>query len=398
MLNNIEYYLKEKTIISDLENIYQDFIENNELYIGHMFDNCILNNLTENIYIIFSQFNTINNNDNDTEKKYIYNLIENIIFKNSNICQSPIQDDSIIFYLENKIRYLESIPQPEQRTPEWYTFRNNRLTASDLFAAIDEKQSRRKYDLILKKCNYDIPFIGGDAINHGIKFEPMATEIYEKINNVKILEFGCLPHMHIDYFGASPDGIVSYESKNKDYVGRMLEIKCPKSRKIDGIIPIGYYYQIQGQLEVCDLEYCDFLECDFQLYNSKDEFFDDTNLDNPLFNLNNQYKGIIIEIYDNISKKTNYTYCSDEYITSITKFKEFESKIISNILDTNNLELIGTSCWYLNKINTVLVKRDRDFFNKTFGKIKAFWDSVLYNRQTNCKDIPDKIKGNLKLL
>ena len=218
MLNNIEYYLKEKTIISDLENIYQDFIENNELYIGHMFDNCILNNLTENIYIIFSQFNTINNNDNDTEKKYIYNLIENIIFKNSNICQSPIQDDSIIFYLENKIRYLESIPQPEQRTPEWYTFRNNRLTASDLFAAIDEKQSRRKYDLILKKCNYDIPFIGGDAINHGIKFEPMATEIYEKINNVKILEFGCLPHMHIDYFGASPDGIVSYESKNKDYV------------------------------------------------------------------------------------------------------------------------------------------------------------------------------------
>ena len=55
--------------------------------------------------------------------------------------------------------------------------------------------------------------------------------------------------MHIDYFGASPDGIVSYESKNKDYVGRMLEIKCPKSRKIDGIIPIGYYYQIQGQLE-----------------------------------------------------------------------------------------------------------------------------------------------------
>ena len=62
------------------------------------------------------------------------------------------------------------------------------------------------------------------------------------------------------------------------------------------------------------------------------------------------------------------------------------------------MELIGTSCWYLNKINTVLVKRDRDFFNKTFGKIKAFWDSVLYNRQTNCKDIPDKIKGNLKLL
>ena len=134
--------------------------------------------------------------------------------KNSNICKSPPHDESIVYYLENKIKYLETIPQPEQRTPEWYIFRNNRLTASDLYAAVDEKQSRRKYDLILKKCNYDIPFISGDAINHGIKFEPMATEIYEKIHDVKVLEFGCLPHMHIDFFGASPDGPKQREGRN----------------------------------------------------------------------------------------------------------------------------------------------------------------------------------------
>jgi len=395
MLNNIEYYFKEKNIISDLENIYHDFIENNDLDSGHLYDNCVLNNLKENIYIIFSQFNNV---DDNKEELYINNLIENIILKNSNICKSPPHDESIVYYLENKIKYLETIPQPEQRTPEWYIFRNNRLTASDLYAAVDEKQSRRKYDLILKKCNYDIPFISGDAINHGIKFEPMATEIYEKIHDVKVLEFGCLPHMHIDFFGASPDGIVSYESNNKDYVGRMLEIKCPKSRKIDGIIPIGYYYQIQGQLEVCDLEYCDFVECDFQLYSNKDDFFNDTSINNPLFNTKEQYKGIIIEIFDNKSKKTNYTYCSDEYITNITKYKEFESKIISTILSSDTLELIGTSLWYLNKINIVLVKRDREFFNKIFGKIKGFWDSVLYNRSNNCADIPDKLKLGLNKL
>ena len=28
-------------------------------------------------------------------------------------------------------------------------------------------------------------------------------------------------------FGASPDGIVEWESENKNYVGRMLEIKMP---------------------------------------------------------------------------------------------------------------------------------------------------------------------------
>ena len=33
----------------------------------------------------------------------------------------------------------------------------------------------------------------------------------------------------------------------------MLEIKCPKSRPITGIIPPVYFGQVQGQLEVCKL-------------------------------------------------------------------------------------------------------------------------------------------------
>ena len=64
----------------------------------------------------------------------------------------------------------------------------------------------------------------------------MATT-YERRNNLIIDEYGCIPHPEIDYFGASPDGIVSYESLNRNFIGRMLEIKCPKSRKIDGNIP-----------------------------------------------------------------------------------------------------------------------------------------------------------------
>ena len=35
----------------------------------------------------------------------------------------------------------------------------------------------------------------------------------------------------------------------------MLEIKCPKSRKLNGFVPEYYLAQVQGQLEVCDLEY-----------------------------------------------------------------------------------------------------------------------------------------------
>ena len=38
----------------------------------------------------------------------------------------------------------------------------------------------------------------------------------------------------------------------------MLEIKCPTKRPITGFIPEYYHYQVQGQLEVCNLNYCDF--------------------------------------------------------------------------------------------------------------------------------------------
>ena len=45
--------------------------------------------------------------------------------------------------------------------------------------------------------------------------------------------------------------------------GRMLEIKCPYSRVINGIVPDNYEVQMQIQLEVCDLEICDFCKLEY---------------------------------------------------------------------------------------------------------------------------------------
>ena len=55
----------------------------------------------------------------------------------------------------------------------------------------------------------------------------------------------------------------------------MLEIKCPYSREITGIVPQMYWKQVQGQLEVCDLEVCDFLECKITQYDSQEQFYED---------------------------------------------------------------------------------------------------------------------------
>lgn len=337
------------------------------------------------------------------------NELGGIITATSNPSQS--------LYLETKIKYLELLPQPEQRTPEWYIFRNNRLTASDLNTVIDEynkmlykknyKLSAKYKELICKKCGVEFPFIKGAAIQHGIKFEPIATSIYETRNDLTILEFGCLPHPHIPFFGASPDGITSYNSNNKHYIGRMLEIKCPKSRPINGIIPAGYYAQMQGQLEVCDLEYCDYLECDFQFYKSPDAFFNDYNdhsnkdlYENKHFvkTISSKEKGIILELYNTDTKQYLFNYAPASILNDRETFNKWEQTFISSIFNENktHIEYIGTIYWYLNKFNTILVKRDRDWFNSNFIKIQHFWNNVLKYRSEGTDTINTKKKNTFK--
>ena len=105
--------------------------------------------------------------------------------------------------------------------------------------------------------------------------------MYEQIKNVKVHEFGCLPHPNYDYLAASPDGITDD--------GVMLEIKCPYSRQITGIPPIYYWYQMQLQLEVCNLNECDYLECNIKEYNNEEEFLRDNTV---------EYKGVLIKVND----------------------------------------------------------------------------------------------------
>lgn len=364
--------------ILDIELITGDIFDNNNVSVhDEDFDAVKMMELINNIYC---HANDLQQND----AILLENLKETILtILDKKLCVvSPIYNQSELLLLESKIKYLETIPQPEQRTPEWYTFRNDRLTASDLLYAIDCSNKKRE-EIIKKKCGYNPPFTPGQAILHGIKYEPIATQIYESRNDLIIMEFGCLPHQHIPFFGASPDGIVSYKSNNKNCIGRMLEIKCPKSRTITGIIPDSYYAQIQGQLEVCDLEYCDFLECDIKEYNDKNAFFEDSPESGLSCHLraNNNEKGIIIEIYDTKEKKNNYIYCNQKFQNK-EEFDAWEDKEIDKILEKEEMEYLGTTFWYLKQYSCVLVDRNRTWFNKRYIKIKEFWDDVLKTRNS----------------
>ena len=369
-------------MIEDLFNIINDVFSNNDLDGDDLYDNTIYEDIKMMVLDIYSHINDITTSDEVEEAE---NQINKLLYQRQNIVNDPIYTESDILYLEAKIKHLEQIPQPEQRSEEWHIFRNNRLTASDFYNVMEKGAISQRNNLIKKKCGVDMPFLTNDAILHGIKFEELAVKVYEKNNNVIVKEFGCLPHPIIPFFGASPDGIVCYDSKNKNYVGRMLEIKCPKSRKITGIIPDGYFAQVQGQLEVCDLEYCDFLECDFQKFKCGDDFFKEETRE----------KGIIVEFYDTKLKKNINYYSKEEYEKSQEEFKKWEDSLINEIYTNDHLEYLTTTYWYLNKLNVVLVKRDRNYFTNNYGNIKNFWDDVLKYREIGIDKLPSTKKRNI---
>ena len=129
-----------------------------------------------------------------------------------------------------KMEKLKRLKLPEQRSEEWYKIRERILTASSLADAIGEGHFCTREELLLQKCGGprgEVPF---EIVEWGVMYEPVATTFYEKLNNLTVLEFGLVPHPEFKIFGASPDGICDVDSP-PDYIGRMLEIKCPPKKK-----------------------------------------------------------------------------------------------------------------------------------------------------------------------
>ncbi len=322
----------------------------------------------------------------------------------------PIYTDEDLDIIDNKFKVINSHNNHAQRSMEWYNFRWERLTASDLAKALGEKGDKSKLDLIYQKA---IPLeqyikkresfsLGGQpAIQHGVCFEPVATALYEFYNNLTVKEYGCLPHLSINYLAASPDGICDSRNDNPDYHGRMLEIKCPYSRIITGIPKLEYYMQVQLQLEVCDLEYCDFLECDIRTYSGMRSFLDDSPVlkDEPesvSYNLtkSGKKKGVLYEYQEKNEmgdKNTKYKYCPLTYTDD--QVSEWIIATKDEIMGNTNYIPIGCKYWWIEEYNVTLLKRERDYFNKMLVRLNEFWDSVLYYRNSpkNIEELEIKI-------
>jgi putative phage-type endonuclease len=157
-------------------------------------------------------------------------------------------------------RVLEKLlksPGITQRTPDWYEARKTMITASDAAQALGRGKFGTQLEFFHRKLErVTVDYSSIPPLQWGVKYEPVATTIYEHLFGVTVHEFGLLQHPRFPFVGASPDGINDH--------GIMLEIKCPYRRNIDGTVPEQYAMQMQLQLDVCDLDECDYFECEFE--------------------------------------------------------------------------------------------------------------------------------------
>jgi hypothetical protein len=139
-----------------------------------------------------------------------------------------------------------------QKSDEWLALRGTMLTASDVATALGENPYEKPSSLILKKCGVPSEFRGNDATRHGEKYENIARDLYCEKTGEVAHDLGLVQHPEIPWLGGSADGVT--ES------GKLLEIKCPMSRKIKNEVPKYYLAQLQILMEVLNLEECDFIQ------------------------------------------------------------------------------------------------------------------------------------------
>ena len=271
-----------------------------------------------------------------------------------------------------QVERLKAIPHIEQRTPAWYEMRKGLITASDFAQALGEGKFGTQKQFFQKKCGYekDVFNYNVPPLKWGTMFEPVAGDLYCRRNNVTLHEFGILRHPSIPHIGASPDGITNH--------GIMVEIKCPFKRKITGEVPTQYYYQIQGQLEVCGLQECDYLECEFTEVTDMDVFQ----------NFHNE-KGVIIEYATDGSTAPEYTY-SPIWSGSGTDMMLVDAWINENIDDTKNN--IVLHYWTLTLMSVVRVYKDEAFVKEKLGLLADVWNKVK-EYQTDAEMYKREISG-----
>jgi len=373
-----EDYIEFESAVHEL--IYYELHENPLIYNNPKFKEYIATDLCE----MLSELGTILKLDEDELENLMHTLIDSFFEigmcprrSNDTICD-PIDVEA----LQEQIQLIRNIVQPQQRTDEWYIYRHNMITASNMWKVFG---SECQYNsLVYEKCK---PFeqhrrIWSSSMNWGNMFEPLSIKIYEHKYKTKIEDFGCICHPTIPCIGASPDGI--NVDPSSDRFGRMLEVKNIYNREINGIPKEEYWVQMQIQLETCNLELCDFLETRFIEYESDEDFYTSAH----------EYKGVILYMKNEESQEQydiEYVYLPFE----LKKKEEIDEYIRQQT--TSSKTLIRVLYYYLDEMSCVVIRRNKNWFDIAKTKIVQTWDTILKERTEGYshREPKKRVKSNI---
>ena len=296
--------------------------------------------------------------------------------------------------IESNMKHLKQLLLPEQRSKEWYEIREHLLTASSLADSLGKGHFQTKDDLLISKTSEAKPFINNtnrDIMQWGVKYEPVATEFYEYLNNVKIIEFGLIPHPELSVFGASPDGICDIGSPN-GYSGRMLEIKCPPRREFTHEVPKHYWMQMQGQLEVCDLDECDFLQVKIEEYSDVNEYENDCLVIQGLQagkTKDDLPKGLVIAYTKKNSLDIEYKF--SPWLASLDTILNWQQNTLDEL--KLNYSIYEIKWWKITRYECTLVRRDKVWWLSVIPNIIQFWKDVVHYRKVGNEEVQKRIDG-----
>jgi putative phage-type endonuclease len=378
-------HLKDDELKEQIIYILEEMKENiNYLtYSDYKFDENMKNYILENLEL------NLNGSINEEQFNFVYdNNIEDLCIQTNFILRSFKKEFNHNKNNYKKLKYLKSIKQPEQKTDEWYIFRQKHITGSNAWKIFGSKASVNQlmYEKLQPMEQSIIKnSLSENSLSWGNKYEPLSIKLYEYFNDVKVEEYGCIPHKKIPFLAASPDGIIVSRKNN----GRMLEIKNVVSREITQIPKMEYYIQMQIQMEVCDLDECDFFETKFVEYDNYDEFVKDKYT---------VLKGMIIVIVEDNSKFI-YFYSplfknSQKELDAFTKgiFKELD--ITYDITDKNSkYKWFKNSYWKLEKYSCVYVPRNKLWFKEAYPILENFWNKVKEEQEKKDENIHLKYKS-----
>jgi len=258
---------------------------------------------------------------------------------------------------QRQIGALLDTLQVQQRSPAWYAQSKTVLTASEFSNILGTPRSIA--NLALKKAA-PVSEIKSDqacatgsmsAFDWGIRFEPVVKQVLTAIWDCDIAEVGRFIHPTDPRLAASPDGII-LKAIEAVKVGRLLEIKCPVRREINGKIPFEYWCQMQIQMEVTGIDECEYVEMKLA-----SPYKDSQGYAPATEGIGSMYLGKIwlFQCVETCELKYAYTY-----------------------LEKKDMERLEWTCleeipWHLEKYFVETVVRDTKWFEGTKPRQEEFW-------------------------